>query len=428
MEKTHEVIPSARRLIRSLRDIGYDFSTAVADLIDNSIEAGASRVDILVDFHGENSCVRISDNGKGMDGEELKEAMRYGSERTYSDEDLGKFGLGLKTASMSQCRCFSVASRSLKSKRNIISLSWDLDHIEKTNKWEIFSPEKREVINILHEPLMNHTGTVVLWERLDRILNFEDLDEAESKLKFLCRELEYHLSMVFHKFLSGEVPKKKLEIFLNENKIQPWDPFARSEPKTKKLSAIKINITNKGVQSELILQPYILPTKDEFTSFLAFNNAAGPANWNHQQGFYIYRSNRMIQSGGWCGLRTRDEHTKLSRIELNFPPKLDNAFKVNVAKMRVQLPIQIKGPVGIAISPPVRLARDYYDRKMGNETKGITSSKNSQPSPSPGNNVSKTQKLFTIDEIAQRADEVATGKEKEVIKKVFRRLRKLLDK
>ena len=114
MVNVQEVIPSAKRLIKSLRDIGYDFSTAVADLVDNSIEAGATRIDILVEFDGDNSFVRISDNGKGMTVDELKEAMRYGSERTYNEEDLGKFGLGLKTASMSQCQCFHVASRTME--------------------------------------------------------------------------------------------------------------------------------------------------------------------------------------------------------------------------------------------------------------------------------------------------------------------------
>src|SRR3989344_8015609 len=135
MEKTYEVIPSAKRLIKSLRDMGYDFSTAIADLVDNSIEAGATQINISVGFYGNDSYVRISDNGKGMSEDELKEAMRYGSEREYHGEDLGKFGLGLKTASMSQCRCFSVASRN-RSSKNIAIYTWDLSHIEKTNRSE----------------------------------------------------------------------------------------------------------------------------------------------------------------------------------------------------------------------------------------------------------------------------------------------------
>lgn len=99
MSATDEVIPSARRLVRSLRDMGYDFTTAVADLVDNSLEAEATVVTIDVEFEGDESWVRIIDNGHGMTEEELVEAMRYGSDREYDDQSLGKFGLGLKTAS-----------------------------------------------------------------------------------------------------------------------------------------------------------------------------------------------------------------------------------------------------------------------------------------------------------------------------------------
>ncbi|GAG35420.1 unnamed protein product, partial [marine sediment metagenome] len=231
MEEIHEIIPSAKRLIKSLRDIGYDFSTAVADLIDNSIEAGASRVDIMVEFDGDDSFVRIADNGRGMSNDELKEAMRYGSERIYNEDDLGKFGLGLKTASMSQCQSFSIASRNTKEIKKIASFCWDLSHIEKTNKWEILAPKKKEIITLLHDPLSEHTGTVVLWERLDRILGFKHPygEPARKKLISICRELEDYLAMVFHKFLANENSKQQLDIYLNWNKIKPWDPFARTE-------------------------------------------------------------------------------------------------------------------------------------------------------------------------------------------------------
>src|SRR5436309_10000514 len=126
--KGHEVIPSARRLIRSLRDMGYDAVQAVADLVDNSLEAGATHVDVVIEFDGSNSSVRITDNGEGMSTASLKEAMRFGSEREYSDEDLGKFGLGLKTASLSQCRKLIVASRSNPDRREISAFCWDLNH------------------------------------------------------------------------------------------------------------------------------------------------------------------------------------------------------------------------------------------------------------------------------------------------------------
>jgi len=438
-EEAHELIPSPKRLIKSLRDIGYNFSSAVADLIDNSIEASASRVEIHVIFNGNNSFVRIADNGKGMGISELKEAMRYGSERIYHEEDLGKFGLGLKTASMSQCQCFSIASRNSKSK-DIASFCWDLDRIEKTNRWEIFTPSKEKLIEVLHNPLKEQTGTVILWEKLDRILGYKHPygEQARRKLNYMCRELEDYLAMVFHKFLSNEVPRKKLDIFINNNKIKPWDPFARDEPNTKKLSEIKIELEHEGINGDLILHPYILPSKDEFTSSGAFKNFSGPANWNWQQGFYIYRSNRMIQSGGWCGLRSSDEHTKLCRIELNFSPKFDNAFKINVAKMRVQLPIQIRDLIDETIVPIVRLAREYYDGKMKPPSKKPanlgsasslgteTTSKNPSPQKFNGGNFSTNEQKFTLDEIEQKATSLASEKEKPIINQVFRRLRKVL--
>jgi len=268
MVKAQEVIPSAKRLIKSLRDIGYDFSTAVADLVDNSIEAGATRIDILVEFEGDNSYVRISDNGKGMTIDELKEAMRYGSERSYNEEDLGKFGLGLKTASMSQCQCFYIASRVMEEINFIPAFCWDLAHIEKTNKWEIIEPKDKEVLTILRQPLEEHTGTVVLWKKLDRILGFKHPygESARKKLISMCRELEGYLAMVFHKFLANETDRKPLEIYLNFNKVNPWDPFARNEPVTKELAHHQIKLIHEGTKGKILLQPYILPTKEEFLS------------------------------------------------------------------------------------------------------------------------------------------------------------------
>lgn len=422
MEKTYEIIPSAKRLIKSLRDIGYDFSTAVADLVDNSIEAGASRVDIVVEFYGNNSYVRISDNGKGMSNDNLKEAMRYGSERDYLEEDLGKFGLGLKTSSMSQCQRFSVASRINKTDfKKIAFFSWDLSHIEKTNKWEILRPDEEDVIGLLSSPISDHAGTVVLWERLDRIIGFKNPhgEAARNKLIAMCRELETYLSMVFHKFLAKEVVGKSLDIYLNNNKIRSWDPFGRNEPKTRMLSPIKIKLVHDGPINKIFLQPYILPTKDEFSSPEAFKHLSGPSNWNQQQGFYIYRSNRMIQSGGWCGLRTSDEHTKLVRIELNFSPALDDLFKINVTKMRVQLPIQIREKIEQAIKPLVLLARERYDH----ERKKLSKSSGNKSTPIKQN---IRHKLFTLDEIEQRAKELATEPEKKIISNIFFRLRKKL--
>jgi hypothetical protein len=360
-----ELIPSAKRLITSLRDLGYDFSQAVADIVDNSIESGASLVAIDVEFDGDDSWVRIADDGKGMTPEELREALRYGAERDYKEDDLGKFGLGLKTASMSQCRNLCVASRWNPDRADIAAYSWDLEHIERTNRWEILPMERNGLAPTIRQPLKDTTGTVVLWQRLDRILGYKHPygESARKRLSQTCRDIEVHLGMVFHRFLTGEGRRKRFKLLLNGNEVKPWDPFCSAEGKTKKLQPVYIPVKQDGVSGEVFLEPFILPHQDDFSSPDAFRLASGPANWNQQQGFYIYRANRMIQSGGWSNFRAPDEHTKLARIAVSFLPTLDEAFKINVAKMRVQLPMAIRDAVHEAMAPVVRLAREAYDRK-----------------------------------------------------------------
>jgi hypothetical protein len=359
-----QVIPGAGRLMSSLRDMGYEFSTAVADLVDNSIEAGATHVLVDIEFEGQSSWVRIADNGRGMTPKELREAMRYGSSRRYSADDLGKFGLGLKVASLSQCRKLSVASCRGRERGAIAAYCWDLGHIQKTNRWELVEPS-RESGSALFEPLKHSSGTVVLWELLDRVLAYEhpNGESARRRLGTMTREVEGHLAMVFHRYLAGEVRgRPKLRITVNGAEVSPWDPFARSEPATKILDPITIPVTHAGVRGHVKLEPYVLPHQADFSSAESFRRASGPANWNQQQGFYIYRSDRLIQCGGWSRIRTLDEHTKLARIALCFSPQLDETFRVNVAKMRVHLPPTLREPITDAIFPVTRVANDVYRR------------------------------------------------------------------
>ena len=357
-----EVIPSAKRLVKSLRDMGYEFAAAVADIVDNSIEAKASVVRIDVGWQDEAAFVAIADNGNGMSATELREAMRFGSEREYDSDDLGKFGLGLKTASMSQCAKLTVASRQNNNRADISAYCWDLDHVEATNRWEILQVPTAELISSVRQPLKEATGTVVLWERLDRILGYKKPtgEFARKHLATMCREMEEHLAMVFHRFLAGEVRGKKLTIYLNNNKISPWDPFARDEAATAKLDAVSIRVEGESARADVVLEPYVLPTQSQFSSSAAHGRASGPAKWNRQQGFYIYRADRMVQSGGWSGLRTLDEHSKLARVALSFSPRLDEIFKINVPKMRVVLPVSIRAEIDKAIIPALRIANAAY--------------------------------------------------------------------
>lgn len=446
----HELIPSAKRLMKSLRDLGYDFAAAIADLVDNSIEAGATLVAIDVEFDGDNSWVRITDNGKGMEPSELREAMRYGAEREYDQEDLGKFGLGLKTASLSQCQCLSVASRTNPDRANITAYCWDLDHIEKTNRWEILPLKRTGLGSAIYNPLKDSTGTVVFWQKLDRILGFKHPygEFARKKLLSMCRDAEEHLAMVFHRFLSGDVPKRKLKILINGNEVKPWDPFSRSESKTKVLQTVTLKLEHEGVSGVIKLEPFVLPNQKNFSSSDAFKKASGPGRWNRQQGFYIYRAGRLIQSGGWCRLRTSDEHTKLARVALSFLPTLDDAFKINVTKMQVQLPSNVRDQIENAIDPVIRIARKTYDKETPAKVPASAptpASSSPEPSPKPFDDKqpvtpsssgpyrdepepASAQQLWTLDELFSRIEEVAKPDERPIISRVLKRLQNVISK
>ena len=363
--RAERVVPSARRLINSLRDLGYETAEAVADLIDNSIVAGAHNVDVHIEFDGSDSWIRVSDDGRGMSGRRIKEAMRYGAAREYEDDDLGKFGLGLKTASMSQCRRLTVASRPSRTGARVEVRQLDLDYVEQTDDWSVLVLEGRERPSAAMAPLKAQRGTVVLWEDLDRILTYQDPSGgwARRYLMTLAEDIEQHLGMVFHRFMQGEVKRRKLRITVNGNNVEPWDPYARDEPATEELKSLEFEVNTPSGSGIVYLQPYILPPKASFSSDAAWRRMGKPNGWNRQQGFYIYRANRLIQAGGWSYMRTLDEHTKLARIGMLFQPDLDSAFEINVAKMRVSLPPELRDQIADFVGKAARSARVTYDAK-----------------------------------------------------------------
>lgn len=357
-----ESIPGAKRLIKSLRNMGYEFESAVADLIDNSIAAKANTVRINSHWEGEDSFVSIADNGVGMSAHELREALRFGSERDYDDDDLGKFGLGLKTASLSQCRKLIVASRQNETRADINAYCWDISHIEATNRWEILPVRAADLPENVRQHLKETTGTVVIWQQLDRILGYTKPggESARKRLIDMCRALEEHVSMVFHRFLENKVRGKRLAIYIQDDKVTPWDPFVANELKRKVLEPLSLRIEGHGGRSDVVFEPYVLPAQSMFSSPEAHKRASGPAQWNRQQGFYIYRADRLIQSGGWSGIRTIDEHVKLARIAVFFSPKLDEEFKINVPKMKVAFPAEIRSDVEKAVKTWTKIADETY--------------------------------------------------------------------
>lgn len=389
----HEVIPSARRLITSLRDEGYDFLTAAADIIDNSIQANATEIDIRMEFDGDSSWFLVADNGKGMSTEELTEAMRFGTKREYAEGELGKFGLGLKTASISQCRKLTVASRNGDPGSEIEIRQLNLDHIEKTDRWVIQLIPKFDYSPLVSDPISDHSGTVILWENLDRMMNYDPPDGMRAKKGFLKmeRDLEEHLSMVFHRFLSGELgPDRKVVIRMGGNPIKPWDPYARDEKGTLKFSEKTFAVSGAGRPFNVHCTAYVLPTKTQFSTPGEWSRAAGPKGWNFQQGFYIYREDRVIQSGGWSRMRIADEHTKYARIALDLHTDADFTLGLNIMKSSVVFPPRMKDLLEDTVENLCSSARKRYmpDKKFGGDS---TSRTQSQHSNSPNSGAGNTQ-------------------------------------
>lgn len=355
--------PSAARLTSSLRDIGYDFVSAIADLIDNSISAGATDVAIEIEFDGTDSAVYIVDNGCGLNGRGMTEALRFGSRRLYGSGELGRYGLGLKTASLSQARCLTVVSRA-GDRKGCLRRSLDLDLIAELDEWVLAENPRDHAVARCEELLGTGTGTVVLWQKLDRVLPASGAEGGWAKRRFevLADKSKRHLAMVFHRFLTGENGAPRITIRVNGDKITAWDPFVRHEPATQSLPAQQFELESTVGVGAVELRRYILPGKNTFSSLDAFDNAAGPLNWNRQQGLYIYRENRLVQWGSWGGTRGIDEHTKLARASLDFTSNLDEVFNINVAKMRVSIPAQLKQMLERPVSELCILADRVYRR------------------------------------------------------------------
>nr|WP_253943254.1 ATP-binding protein [Nocardioides sp. zg-1308] len=348
-----------------MRDIGYDFTTAVADLVDNSIAAGASRINVYTQFVPHGSYVLISDDGSGMSQKDLVEALRFGTRRDYGKNELGRFGLGLKTGSFSQCRRLTVVTRTTPAQARFNVMTLDLNRIARTDTWDITADESTPAIERAKDLLRESPGTVVVWEDLDRVLpeRYAETGWGRRRLRALANRTADHLAMVFHRFIAGEASgRSEVVICVDETKLLPWDPFAPDEGARSVLPEQVFEVEVEGGSSEVRFRGVVLPARDRFSSLEQFERLSGPQKWNRQQGLYIYRADRLVQHGGWSGLRGIDEHTKLARAAVDFDTDLDEAFQINVAKMHVELPPVVKQMLERPVHELCVLADDAYRR------------------------------------------------------------------
>lgn len=329
--------PRAAALSESLRDLGYTIDTAVADIIDNSIAANATKVDIWCGPDDDEPTLAIVDNGDGMSRSTLVEAMRYGSKNPRASRkagDLGRFGLGLKTASFSQCRRLTVVSAQ---DDKVAGATWDLDKLAE-DAWTISVLDKRDCQKVEYTDHLGAHGTLVLWEGLDRLTEQQTEATQSAIVSEKLALLGHHLSLVFHRFLSGEVPKrKKLAIRINGHRILPFDPFCRGNKATSPQPPETVDIDGSLVQ----LQAYILPHHSKL-SRNEFDFYRGRSDFLSNQGAYVYRSGRLMAWGDWFRLIPKGESTKLARVQIDFPAELDELWTIDIKKARAQPPHEVR--------------------------------------------------------------------------------------
>lgn len=337
---TRNAPPHAMAMLESLRGLGYSTGAALADIIDNSISAGASEVRLDFVWDGPSSRVTVLDDGCGMDDAELESAMRLGDKNPLdarSAHDLGRFGMGLKTASFSQCRRLTVAT----AKNGYAScLRWDLDELasDPGGGWLLFEGPAKGSEHFIDSLKSQKTGTLVLWEAMDRIVT---AGYTADDYLALTVEVEAHLAMVFHRLLQG--PQPRLTLLLNGRAIVPWDPFMSGHAAKPWTSPVTRHTTEYGV---VAVQCHVLPHRDKLTS-AEFEANGGPAGWTAQQGFYVYRNERLLVAGGWLGLGNtrawnREEAHRLARIRLDIPNTADADWKIDVRKSTARPPVSLR--------------------------------------------------------------------------------------
>jgi len=345
------VAPRPDALVESLRAFGYSPQAAIADLLDNSIAAGARTIRITFTWNGADSWIRVLDDGRGMTPDDLVAAMRPGSRSPLAvrdEQDLGRFGLGLKTASFSQCRRLTVRSRRERDAA-IATRRWDLDYINATAEWRLLNgaapgAEGRFV------DVAGGGWTQVLWEHMDRLVGDVAVGDLKAERRFLdiVADIERHLAMVFHRYMGDQ---EGVEIWINGRRVDPWDPFLLAEDATQWLAEETLPLGKATIR----VSPFVLPHHSRIDE-PTHRRAAGLRGWNGQQGFYIYRGERLLVHGSWLGLGfAQEEHYKLARIAIDIPNSMDHEWDIDVRKSRAR-------PPGILREDLRRIARVTRER------------------------------------------------------------------
>ncbi len=371
MAVEHKLIPSAKALSESLRDIGYSLETAIADIVDNSISAGADQVAIHYVTDGPEPYLAITDNGHGMSGKAIIDALRHGSAvgpEPPHPGNLGKFGLGLKTASFSQCRRLTVVS----SKDGVKSAAeWDLNLVNRRDDWVIRVLEEEDICRISQIQTIPSPGTLVLWRNLDRMHGGPTRGKHSAAINQQLIDTQRHLGLVFHRFLKGAARwHTALSITMNGHPIDAYDPFFTDHTFTQRLPDQTVYVGAHPVE----LKTYILP---HYSNLGPDGHAlyASHADLASNQGVYVYRNDRLIAWGGWFRLIPKGESTKLARVSIDYTSALDKYWTIDVKKSHVKPPSAVRTALDKILVPitecTVRLIQGRGQRVVTSEQESL---------------------------------------------------------
>jgi hypothetical protein len=329
-----DAAPRPEALVESLRSFGYSPETAVADLLDNSISAGSRHMRLHLVWDGHDSHVAILDDGNGMDESTLLEAMRPGSIsplKSRGRADLGRFGLGLKTASFSQARELTVITRTPDSPTVHIR-RWDLDLVAASGQWRLLRTAAPQG-DVYADLVRAQGGTAIVWTKCDRLVGDLDRDPERAVDRFykVADDIRAHLGMTFHRFLVGRGARSMV---VNANQVEAWDPILKHDA-THQVSPVE-KLPFRGTTVRAV--PYVLPHRSKLDEKQQ-QVGAGIRGWTAQQGFYVYRNDRLVVAGDWLGVGgAKDEHTKLARIVVDFDSELDLDWQIDVKKSTARPP------------------------------------------------------------------------------------------
>lgn len=364
MTKKIQSIPEARLLLESLRSVGYNEETAIADIIDNCISAKAHEIKIQFDW--EKKRIVISDDGLGMSSKDLIENMRIGSSdpnQVRDERDLGRFGMGMKTAAFSLGKKLTVVT---KSNSTVSNASWDLEQIPSIG-WNLIIRDESEISEFSSQ--IDEQGTVVIIENLDRVIDTDDEKKAKNKFYRIANRTEKHLALTFHRFIEEDC----LILELNDIPIKAWNPFIVENSATQELPEESV-FSDKGC-IKAIIQPYVLPHKTKFASDDDYQLAGGPKGWNYHQGIYVYRNKRLIICGTWFDYIKKEPAYNLARIKIDISSASDEDWKIDIKKSTASLPSYVREAVEREIDLCTEASARVYNSR-GNYSKSNVSTPN----------------------------------------------------